>query len=314
MRSSTGIPTVTFGVPVYNGAKHIRSALDSLLAQTYSDFEIVISDNASTDDTPKICLEYTERDKRVSFQRNSRNLGMIRNFRQVFELASGKYFAWASDHDLWHPGWLETMAKVLEENPDVVLAYSLSTGIDGEGNEIFQEPRTFDTSGMSKIQRVRAACTRMVGAGNIAYGLMRSDAFAKTSVYPSWLMPDRLLFMELSVHGHYKQVEEYLWKRRYPDGMPNLSGIPENYESIIERQRNNLFLGKPPWHTALPTVAHALGLLYFVTLRPPSGNYLNAYLGPYMAYLYLRRRRQAAKEELRMFLRRMRNKLLPQRT
>jgi glycosyltransferase involved in cell wall biosynthesis len=312
--SSIWIPRVTFGVPVYNGAKHIRSALDSLLAQTYTDFEIVISDNASADDTPKICLEYVERDKRVSFQRNARNLGMIRNFRQVFELSRGSHFAWASDHDLWHPRWLETMMKVLDENPDVILAYSRSVGMDDGGNELFKEPRTFDTSGMSKNQRVRAACTQMVGAGNIAYGLMRSNAFAKTSVYPSWLMPDRLLFMEMSLHGQYKQVDEYLWKRRYPDGIPNLRGVPEDYESIIERQRSNLFLGKAPWHTLLPTLAHALGLLYFVTLRSPSGNYSNAYLGPYMTYLYLRRRRQAAKAELRLLLRRMWNKLSTQQT
>lgn len=308
-------PKVTFGVPVYNGATHIRSALDSLLGQSFTDFEIVIADNASSDDTSRICLEYAERDNRISFQRNAKNLGMIQNFRQVFNLSQGEYFAWASDHDLWHPDWLETMVRVLDENPEVVMAYSRSTGIDDDDEELFTEPRTFDTFGMSTIQRVRAVCTRMVGAGNMAYGLMRSDAFRKTSIYPAWLLPDRLLLMELSIHGQYKQVDKYLWQRRYPDGMPNLSGIAENYEDVIERQRRNLFLdGRAPWHTALPTVAHAIGLLYFVTLRPPGKSYANSYLGPYMGYHYLRRRRQAAKVEIGMFFRRIRSRLSPQQS
>ena len=305
---------VTIGLPVYNGAQHIRSALDSIFAQTYTNFELVISDNASTDETPNICLEYAKRDARVSFRRNARNVGMVRNFREVFALSRGEYFAWASDHDLWLPNWLDRLVRVLDVHKNVVLVYPRSVGIDDDGDDIFQEPRSFETFGMSRKERIRAACTKMVGAGNMVYGLMRSSALAQTSVYADWLMPDRLLFMEMSLHGQYKQVDEYLWKRRYPDGMPNLNGVPEDYENIIERQRNNLFPGKPPWHTGLPTFAHAMGLLYFVTVRPPSRSYMNAYLGPYMAYLYLRRRRQAAKAELRLLLRRMRKKLSPQQT
>lgn len=111
MKTCTTTPAVAIGMPVYNGAKYIRNALDSLLAQTYADFELIISDNASTDDTEAICLEYTARDARIRYSRQASNIGSSSNFRFVLEQARGRYFMWAAADDFWAPNWLETLTQ-----------------------------------------------------------------------------------------------------------------------------------------------------------------------------------------------------------
>lgn len=113
---------VSIGMPVYNGERYIVEALDSLLAQDYENFELIISDNASTDRTQGICLEYTSRDKRIRYYRNETNMGALWNFNRVFELSSGEYFMWASHDDLWRPHFISELVGLLEATPSAVLA------------------------------------------------------------------------------------------------------------------------------------------------------------------------------------------------
>lgn len=103
------VPRVSIGMPVYNGAKYIREALDSLLAQTFIDFELIISDNASTDSTDAICLEYAAKDARIQYVRQDVNCGAIENFRHVLNGARGQYFMWAACDDMWSENWLEVL-------------------------------------------------------------------------------------------------------------------------------------------------------------------------------------------------------------
>lgn len=126
---------VTVGVPVYNGQRYLARALDSLLAQTFDDFEIVLCDNASEDRTAEICAAYAARDPRIRFHRNPQNLGLVRNFNRTFELAKGKYFKWAS-HDDWHAREsLELTVKALEANPDAALCGTGVSIVDEDGIE-----------------------------------------------------------------------------------------------------------------------------------------------------------------------------------
>ena len=104
-------PLVSIGMPVYNSEKHIRRALNSLLAQDYNNFELIISDNASTDNTALFINEYAVRDKRIRFSVTSHNLGVINNFIKVLTMAQGKYFMWASGHDLWQKNYQDTSKK-----------------------------------------------------------------------------------------------------------------------------------------------------------------------------------------------------------
>src|ERR1700693_4622631 len=110
-------PMVSIGLPVYNGEVYLRQALDSILAQTFSDFELVISDNASTDSTEVICREYAAVDSRIRYRRQTRNRGVTWNFRQVVLLSSGKYFLWTSCDDLLAPNYVERCIEVLENDP-----------------------------------------------------------------------------------------------------------------------------------------------------------------------------------------------------
>ena len=111
--STSRSPRLSIGIPVYNGESFLAQALDSLLAQTFHDFEIVISDNASTDRTPEICHAYVQRDPRVRYVRNPLNLGSVPNFNRVFEPSTAPLFKWAAHDDLHHETYLERCVRLL---------------------------------------------------------------------------------------------------------------------------------------------------------------------------------------------------------
>src|SRR5260370_42328257 len=126
-----GHPRVSIGMPGYNGAKYVRRSVQSVLAQDYEDFELLISDNASTDETESICRELAERDGRIRYFRNERNVGASQNFNKVFRLASGTFFKWAAPDDGCHPTMLLRRVAVLERSPARgTMGYSLPGLID----------------------------------------------------------------------------------------------------------------------------------------------------------------------------------------
>src|SRR5437879_5289624 len=122
-RADASPPRVTIGMPVYNGEARLATALDSLLAQDYRDFELIISDNASTDATGSICHDYARADGRIRYYRHPQNMGAAHNFQRVLQLARGQYFMWAAYDDLWDPDFLTRCLAVLETDPSAVLAY-----------------------------------------------------------------------------------------------------------------------------------------------------------------------------------------------
>src|SRR5258705_589930 len=122
--SVDGSLKLSIGLPVYNGERFLAQALDCLLAQTFRNFEIIISDNASIDRTPEICRAYAQRDCRVRYVRNRRNLGAIANFNRVFELSAAPLFKWAAPDDLYDKIYLDSCVRILDDNPDVILAPS----------------------------------------------------------------------------------------------------------------------------------------------------------------------------------------------
>lgn len=133
--NSTLAPFVTIGLPVYNGEKYLSLALDSLLAQTFTDFEIIISDNASTDNTEKICNDYAKKDKRIKYFRQDRNIGVVKNFLFVREEgARSKYFMWAAHDDLWAEDWLKVL--LAEFKSDDLAVRGKVTNIDENGNTL----------------------------------------------------------------------------------------------------------------------------------------------------------------------------------
>src|SRR5512139_3267591 len=117
-------PRVSIGVPVYNGENFLKDALDSLLAQTFKDFEIVIADNVSTDQTEEICRSYAAKDARIRYYRNETNIGAGPNHNRVFELSRGEYFKWVCHDDMCAPEFLERCIEVLDRDPSVVLCHA----------------------------------------------------------------------------------------------------------------------------------------------------------------------------------------------
>ena len=128
--TSSARPTVSFGVPVYNGEAGIDAALESLRAQTFDDLEIIVSDNASTDGTEEICRSHARLDPRVRYVRNERNVGVARNFNGLFRLASGRYFKWAPHDDVVAPEFLARCVEALEADPAVAIAVPTPRLID----------------------------------------------------------------------------------------------------------------------------------------------------------------------------------------
>jgi len=114
-------PRVSIGLPVYNGENYLEEAIDSILAQTYKDFELIISDNASTDRTPDICQAYANKDPRIRYYRNEKNIGAAVNFNRVFELSSSEYFKWAAHDDIIAPDYISECIEILDNDDSIVL-------------------------------------------------------------------------------------------------------------------------------------------------------------------------------------------------
>ena len=203
------------GLPVYNGGTLLQDSLDSLMAQTFEDFELIISDNASTDGTSELCQALAERDPRVRYHRNATNMGATRNHNRVVELSRGEYFRWASHDDLLEPTFLEKTIAVLDADADqrFVLCFSLLDHIDEEGNVIaggtqspvFDDPRPSD-----RLRRFWES-ERM---HQVQYGLIRRHMLVRTALEGDWYGSDRQLLLELSLLGGFARVEEILFHHR----------------------------------------------------------------------------------------------------
>jgi glycosyltransferase involved in cell wall biosynthesis len=209
-------PLVSIGMPVYNGAQFLRKSLDSILAQDFGHFELIISDNASTDGTEEICKEYLSKDRRIRYYRNAANMGAAENFNRVFRLSSSKYFMWAGDHDLWHPTWLSSCVQILEEDPTVAIAYSNTMLIDVADAPLGDMGDRIDTRGMNATERYRVLLYNLCW-GNMVYGVHRSRWLKEVGGISSccdvsW--PDQLLLGSLALRGTFAQIPAPLFLRR----------------------------------------------------------------------------------------------------
>jgi len=224
---------VSIGVPVYNDAKFLREALDSLLAQDYSNFELIISDNASQDATQEISREYAARDPRVSYHRNATNLGATENFNQAFRLSTGKYFMWAGGHDVWAPTYLSRCVQVLESDEAIVQCNSLAQNMSQDGKTIFETVRQFDTRGKGLL--VRANLVLWQVSAFIAYSVIRSAALRQTRLLIQVGGPDLLLGFELSLLGPFALVPEALFFMR--DHRGDRSRQPNRAQYFVDLQK-----------------------------------------------------------------------------
>lgn len=210
-------PTVTIGLPVYNGEKYLEAAVESILGQSFRDFELIISDNASSDGTEAIGQAQAARDPRVSYRRNAQNVGLSGNFNLLVPLARGRLFKWAGADDVLRPGYLERCVAAIDADPWVVLAYPQTDFVDGEGTPLpFKDPGwhlVSDDPSERLLFAIRADQWM-----NAVLGVIRTDALRRTRLMPRYAGPDCRLLAELSVLGKFVEVPEPLFVRRVHTG------------------------------------------------------------------------------------------------
>lgn len=215
------------GLPVYNGERFLRRTVESLLAQTFSGFELIISDNASTDGTEDIAREFASRDPRVRYRRHGRNLGMAANYNFVFGLAKGEYFKWATADDPCEPRFMERCLAVLDDDPGVVLAYPRARFVDHDERPLDIHDPGFPLDFEPPAERLRYA----IGADtwvNAILGVMRTEALARTRLLPWYPGGDYLLLGELCLQGRFIEIPEPLLLRRiHPEASSQLARDPE---------------------------------------------------------------------------------------
>jgi hypothetical protein len=212
-------PSVTIGLPVYNGERYLRATLDSLLAQDYPSFTVRIADNASTDATAAICDEYAQANGRVRRHRHEKNIGAWRNFNFAARTAADPYFVWAGAHDVWAPTFVSKCVERLESDPSVVLAYSLTGSRDPDGAEVpgvvFDR---IDTRGLGPLGRYRRVIWDL-NACSPVHGVIRKSALDRTGLFRLDVWgADHLLLAELALLGGFAQVPEVLFWLRAPHG------------------------------------------------------------------------------------------------
>jgi glycosyltransferase involved in cell wall biosynthesis len=203
---------ISIGMPVYNGEKYVREALESILAQTHPDFELIISDNASTDRTGEICRAYAARDRRIRYYRNKKNLGIARNFNRVFELSTGEYFKWASHDDRIEPEFLARCLAALDRDPELVLCEARCKTMDASGNIIGELPLHPAKLG-SPHRHVRLGYllrTDRTAAGEY-FGLMRSSVLRQSGLMRNYPGGENPMRIELGLRGRIAVVPECLF-------------------------------------------------------------------------------------------------------
>ena len=222
-------PTLSIGLPVYNGEKYLDQAIESILRQTYSNFELIISDNGSTDGTQKICEHYLSKDERIRYYHNQTNLGAAWNFNHVYHLSSGKYFKWVSDDDLMDTDLLTKCVAVLEKDISIILCHPMAIIIDERGNALEEYNPHLATDSLHPHKRFRDLlrghkCFEI-------FGVIRSESLRKTPLIGNFSHGDGILLARLSLIGRFYQLPEYLFfPRKHDQQSMNQFGV---YNSII---------------------------------------------------------------------------------
>ena len=206
---------VSIGLPVYNGSKYIGEAIESILAQTYGDFELIISDNASTDDTEEVCRSYN--DNRIRYYRSDKNRGAAWNYNRTESMANGEYFKWAAHDDKLSPDFLSKCIPHLDRNDDVVLVYTNSIIIDKEGNITGHFDQSLDASSHDPWFRFKNLILKQHPCLSF-FGLIRRKALLGTARHGNYNSADRVFLAHMSLKGKLVQIPEYLFYwRKHPE-------------------------------------------------------------------------------------------------
>lgn len=214
------MPTVSIGLPVYNGEVYLAESIRSILDQTYQNFELIISDNASTDRTEEICRQFMKEDNRIVYLRSAENLGAAFNYNKTFHVSTGKYFKWAAHDDIILPKFLERCVATFEQcDSPPAIVHPASEIIDAQGVVVGRHPDKIRCLSNQPAIRIFSA---LQGPGLMAsiFGLFHRDTLARSRLIGSFIASDYVLIMEMATLGKIIYLEgEPLFRRRVHEKM-----------------------------------------------------------------------------------------------
>ncbi|NKB33473.1 MAG: glycosyltransferase [Pseudomonadales bacterium] len=246
--------TVTIGLPVYNNERFISTMLESVLAQDYSDFLLLICDDCSTDSTEEICREYADRDRRIRYIRNEQNLGPLENHRKVLDLAESEYFMFARGHEILPQDLFSCAMKVLSENKEVVLANAPTLWIDEEGTvQNDKHLLQYDTRKNGIANRCRKI---LLGKCESFYGIGLTQHFRSVRVLEPVVGTDLIMLMEMGLLGSFAVVPSGNRLRRHY--------YTEDYGERIKRHSSALAIDPDFLDRHFPILKIPFQLLYSV--------------------------------------------------
>ena len=217
---------ISIVLPVYNGAKYLRQSIDSVLSQTYQNWELLILDDCSTDDTPNIAKEYLQKDSRIRYYRNEQNLRLPRNLNKGFSLAQGDYLTWTSDDNRYRPTALERMYTALKQSPNAQFSFASCRIIDGDDNEV------------EYIMVDQESHRRIVGQDTVGACFMYTrKAYEATGEYdPEMiLVEDFDYWQRIFMRFDTVAIEEILYDYRWHDGALTSTMRKDQFNTNLEK-------------------------------------------------------------------------------
>lgn len=207
------IPRVSIGMPLFNAENYVDEAIESVLGQSFSDFELIISDNASSDETLDLCQSWAKKDSRVRVVESSENLGAAWNYNRTVEMATAGLFRWQAHDDRCDLDMLRRLVLCFEQDPEIVLAYTHTRLIDQQGDEIrvLHDHLAVDSPRVAKRYR-NIICN--LNDCNSVFGLIDINVLRSTSVIAPYTSSDRALLFELSLRGRFAEIPEPMFERR----------------------------------------------------------------------------------------------------
>ena len=219
-------PKISVGIPVYNGEKFIRKSIESVLRQTYGNFELIISDNASTDSTSDICTEFLTKDSRIKFVRQDKNMGPIWNFNFLLQKAVGEYFVWVAADTIILPEFLEKNINLLESQDKAVGCISKikidhtyvdkfktekevlkKIGLVYRPNNSYSGEGTLPITG-NYVERIRKYLKYF--PWEMMQAVYRTKPLRESSIHDFFLGWDASLVLNVLKHGEIKVVNQFL--------------------------------------------------------------------------------------------------------
>jgi len=271
-------PLVSIGLFVYNGERFLEETLYSILNQTFTDFELIISDNASTDRTGEIAKAHAKRDDRIRYYRSEKNMGDGWNIRRVYELATGKYFKQAAADDLLEPDFLRRCVDILESDSDCVVAYARTKEVDENGTFIKNYITPLKTDSSDPVEHFRGI---LMTGGDMCYqifGVMRMSALRQIPPQGSYVNADGVLLARMSLLGQFREIPEHLFISRRHSGQ-SAATLPVRLRQPRRFRLTNRYstLPSPEWWDPAKTRAVTFpefrrSLEYFLSIyRAPLG-------------------------------------------